>query len=308
MIAPRITALAVIAALLYVGFLAARFDGAGAFWFGLFAFPFCIGFATQLMLDPEVKLGYWPNFGRSCIVTGVLAVVVLVFAIEALLCVLMALPIFAAVQAFGVLVARVIFARVEGRGNGAVKSSLLIIPFALAVYKPSLPLGEAQYVVTNEISIEAAPEQIWAQINDFAQVQPSERLWTWSHAVLGAPMAERSFIEGDVRQAIWTQNVAYEEHLTERSPTRMAWDIAFADGFRANDMFQRILPNSEQFELLRGRYELEFDGVATTVTLSTEYRLKTAMNGYVALWGKLFLGDNHNSILHILKLRSEQAT
>ena len=54
MIAPRITALAVIAALLYAGFLVGQFYGAGAFWFGLFAFPFCIGFATQLVLDPEI--------------------------------------------------------------------------------------------------------------------------------------------------------------------------------------------------------------------------------------------------------------
>ena len=304
--AARTGALILLSGVLFLLYMADTFTTGGALAFAMLVFPFCIGFATQVIFDPSVAMRKLAVFGISFLVTVGLSTVLLATGVESLGCALMAFPIFFVVQFLGMLFARSVLVNAPADMSNTTKSSLLVLVVLPALFSPSLPVWEGQYSVSNRIEIAATPDQMWAQIADFPQVQADERLWTVSHNLIGTPVPMRSKIDNGIRAAVWSQNVSYDEVLTVQSAQQMAWDIRFSDGFRTHDTFQRILPNSDQFELLRGRYDLTFDGTVTTLTLTTEYRLNTTFNAYVALWGSLFLGDNHDSILHVLKLRSER--
>lgn len=302
----RVGALILLAGTLFLLYLADTFTSGGALAFAMLVFPFCLGFATQVLFDPQVVMRKRAVFGASFLATVVLSTILIATGVESMGCALMAFPIFFVVQFLGIIMARAALDQTPDDMSNAARSSLLIVPFLPAFFAPSLPVWEGYHTVTNQIQIAASPDQVWAEIVNFPTVQSSERLWTVSHNLIGTPVPLHSKISGEIRAAHWSQDISYNERLTGQSATHMAWDIEFADGFKTHDSFQRILPNSDQFELLSGRYDLAYDGRITTLTLSTNYRLNTTFNTYVALWGALFLGDNHNSILHVLKLRAER--
>ena len=302
----RSGALILLAGVLFLLYLADTFTSGGALAFAMLVFPFSLGFAAQVLFDPSVEMRKWAVFGIALVATIVLSSVLLATGVESLGCALMAFPIFFGVEFLGILLARTTLTNTPRDMPDGMKSSLLIVPFLPALFDPVLPVWQGQYTTTNTIEIAATPDVVWAQITDFPTVQDDERLWTISHNLIGAPVPLHSEVENGVRAAFWSQDIQYDEIITHRSATDMAWDIRFADGFQTHDTFQRILPNSDQFELLRGAYDMTIDGAVTTLTLTTQYRLNTTFNAYVALWGDLFLGDNHNSILHVLKLRSER--
>jgi hypothetical protein len=298
----------VYAALLYVFYFPFRDQGVGVFWIALFLFPYGIGAATQVILDPKVQMPTGQVTFKSFIVFTILGLGLTLVQVETIICLLMALPFLILFSFLGILSARQILRDKDSAGTTRLRASVLVVPLLIPVLVPDFTPPQRFETVTNTIRIAAPPEVVWAQIIEFPAIAETERLWTVSHNILGAPMPVRSFVQGNTRYAIWTSGVAYEEQFTDLQPGRkMAWDIVFSENFTMDGFDKHISPSSEQLRLLSGSYDLAYDGQVTTLTLSTRYRLGTLANPYVALWGQRFLGDNHNSILNVLKLRSELA-
>lgn len=298
----------VFAAFLYAFYFLFRNAGVGTFWLALFVFPYGIGAATQVILDPKIQLSAGMIALKSLGVFTVLALGLVFIKLETIICVLMALPFLMLFSFLGILSARQVLGDRDHDRTTRLKVSMLVLPLLFPVLIPDFATPQRFETVTNSIRIAAPPEDVWAQILEFPAITEQERLWTVSHNILGAPMPVRSYVQGNIRHAIWTGGVAYEEHFTALVPGRkMAWDIVFSPNFTMDGFDKHISPSSEQLRLLSGSYDLAYDGQVTTLTLSTRYRLGTLANPYVALWGQRFLGDNHNSILNVLKLRSEIA-
>ena len=45
----------------------------------------------------------------------------------------------------------------------------------------------------------------------------------------------------------------------------------------------------------------------TLLTLETQYSVTTLLNGYLALWGEMFLQYFYHAVLSVIKVRSEEA-
>ena len=45
----------------------------------------------------------------------------------------------------------------------------------------------------------------------------------------------------------------------------------------------------------------------TRVTLHTDYRIRTPLNAYAAVWGELFLGDLEDNLLALIAQRAESS-
>lgn len=278
----------------------------GWFWLAILLFPTATGFALQLVFDPCKQRSLGDMVWWGIIVFVILSLPLLFFDVETIICIAMAAPFLIVGLIVGVIVARGLIGALNLPQHNKLRVSLVGLPFLLGFMNLQVGVTDDLKTVTNQISIEAPANVVWSHIVNFGSVAETERKWTVSHNILYATRPVRSSLEGNIRTAEWTKGVRYEEHITQfAAPYAMAWNIHFAENFAMDGFDDHISPSSEQFSLLSGYYALsEVDGV-TAVTLTTSYQLKTPFNGYVGLWGRLFLGDNHNSILHVLKLRSE---
>ena len=305
----RIFGAVVFAAVLHMVFFTFESGGDAGFWVSMVLFPICVGMTLQIILDPMVRQPFGWVSRWVWGILALLAVAMLVVAAETLICVVIGSPFLLGLPLVGISLTRIALMRLNDRSAQITRVSLLGLPLVMASLGWSFLFPERTEMVTNQIVIDAPAEVVWQHIMTFDTVQPEEQLRTVSHNLLQATQPIRSSVQDSIRYAEWTMGVDYEEYLTLVSaPTTMLWDIRFAPDFKRDGFDTHISPASSQLMLLRGGYDLEEVRGKTTVTLTTEYRLRTAFNGYVAWWGAQFLGDNHNSILHVLKRRAEDET
>lgn len=235
----------------------------------------------------------------------------LVMAVETVVCLVMAAPIVVVLVSLGIWTARGVVRRRKDRAT-TTYSAILAIPFALlsqqhAFLNSDFLSPQVTETFQSEIVISAAPEVIWEHTLDISPIQKSERIWTVSHAILGAPQPIDARLNGDVRDLRWTKGVRFQEHITASIPSQyLEWRFVFhrPDTLAAID--PNIHPQSRTLFLEKGSYRLvpEPDG-RTRVFLTTTYHMKTPINGYLRWWGALFLDDFQTSVLAVVKARSE---
>ena len=106
--------------------------------------------------------------------------------------------------------------------------SLLLLPILAVPLFGQLEFPQAQMWVTTQIAIEAPKDVIWANTIEIDEIQAAERVWTFSHNILGTPRPIDAVLVGDVCKLRRTGEIVFEEHLTAlKSNTSMAWDFVF---------------------------------------------------------------------------------
>ena len=116
-------------------------------------------------------------------------------------------------------------------------------------------------------------------------------------------------VDGRVRKLRWSSGIQFEEHLTQIEPNHsMAWDFVFNAPQTLVAFDPHIAPQGGIVDMRSGSYVLSKlpDG-ATLLTLETQYSVTTLLNGFLALWGEMFLQDFHHAVLSVIKVRSEEA-
>lgn len=280
----------------------------GAFGVLLFLYPFAIGVAGTFLIDPQRRLRFGSLAGLILVTYLFLSLALVALGYEPAICMVIGVPLMFPISISGITVARDYLSRDTSDSGTTLRSVLLFLPFLVAPFDLDVRFSSATYIRTDTIQIDAAPEVVWAEILTFPTVQPHERLWTPSHAILNTPVPVRSYMQGQTRHAIWSMGLEYEERITATvAPNAMDWDIHFDPGPVMDGGGDHIHPASDQFTLLRGRYRLEPVAGGTRLTLETDYRLATLWNGYISFWGQRLLSDNHRAILHVLKRRAEAA-
>lgn len=159
------------------------FTAMGTVWlrnygWGLFvALPFCLGlFAVMVYSYHEPR-----NFGECLVVSvvpvGLLGAVLLVVALEGLICILMAAP-FATILAIlgGSLGFAIQAGYWHGKGAPAMLSVVLLFtPTFLGVEHFAKPQAET-FEVKTAIEVNAPPERVWKQLVAFAEIAPPREM------------------------------------------------------------------------------------------------------------------------------------
>ncbi|HYE97671.1 MAG TPA: DUF805 domain-containing protein [Planctomycetota bacterium] len=195
----------------------------GKYGWGLFiGIPFVLGFLSAVLH------GYHePKSLVDCIVVSMLslcvsAVALLAFAIEGLICILMASPIAAAVGLFGSLIGFLVQQR-ERRGP-TVLAVLLGLPLVLgaeAAVEPPPPVLE----VTTTADVAAAPAVVWRHVVSFAELPPPRE--TIFRTGLAYPIrAEiRGRGAGAVRHCVFSTGPFVEPITVWDEPRELAFDV-----------------------------------------------------------------------------------
>jgi len=278
---------------------------------GLILCGLVMGVLASLLWDPQVERRYLEVLGTALLafVCTLLPLVLLQF--ETLICIVIALPIVGVLMALSIWGTRLI---VRWRQNHATAtySALIVVPLALlsqqgAFLDSDFLSPSATEVLQSEIVINASPETVWAHTLEIAPIREEERIWTTSHALLGAPQPIDAQLNGAIRDLRWTKGVQFQEHITQRDEnTFLEWRFVFHKPETLAAIDPNIHPQSRTLFLEKGSYRLipEQDG-RTRVLLTTTYHMKTPINGYLRAWGTLFLDDFQTSVLAVIKSRAE---
>lgn len=268
------------------------------------AIGFVLGGLAWVLFQARWAGRFWLVFWTTIVGTLIAAGLLMVVRLETGICLVIGLPLFAPGAALGILAARNWQAR---RGDGPkLRVALLGLPLLVAAVEGQVAWPRHDAVVTTEVEIAAPPAVVWAQTLEIPAIRPSERIWTLSHHLLGAPQPISAKLHGDHRQLVWTKGVRFSERVTERvEQERLAWDFVFDSPDSLDAFDPHVSPDSYRLKLTTGQYVLESIDGGTRLTLQSRYRLHTPVNRYLTWWGELFLQDFHRSVLAVIKTRSE---
>ncbi len=267
--------------------------------------PLTIGAMAQTVFDPDVKASRLAIWGLAILVSVFVATTLMYLKVETAICLIIGAPIVWPLLLIGIFVARYFLQK--DSGETTLKASAAVLPLLALVAEPYIAYPERWEVVRSEITLDAPIAEVWAHTVEIPEIQPDERIWTFSHMVLGAPQPISAEVEGNLRDLRWTKGVRFQEVITERVENqRLAWRFSFNDPESLQAFDPHISPESDMLWVATGFYELSAlpDG-RTHLVLETHYRLRSPFNSYFTLWGDLFLNDFQSSVLAVIMARVE---
>lgn len=195
---------------------------------GLFvSLPFCMGLFAVLLYSYHEQRTYPTCLMISLLPVLVLGVVLLMVAIEGIICLLMAAPIAAGLALLGGSLGFAIQA-VHWTRKGApfVMSVMLVALPSLFGYEHASKLQPRLYEVYSEIVVDAPPEMVWKKVVAFTEIPPPEELLF--RAGITYPMrAEIAGVgAGAVRRCVFSTGAFVEPIEVWNEPMLLRFSVA----------------------------------------------------------------------------------
>jgi len=150
----------------------------GAYGWGLFvALPFCLGMFSVLVYSYHAPRSWWDCFFVSLLPVGLVGVVLLLVALEGIICIMMAAPFALGLAALGGALGYMIQSHHwRPKQTPAVLSLvILVIPATFGVERAA-KLAPPTFVVKTAIEVNAPPEKVWNEVVAFAQIPAPKEL------------------------------------------------------------------------------------------------------------------------------------
>jgi hypothetical protein len=185
--------------------------------------PFVMGAVAAFLLNRHAARGWLPNVAVGVLTVAVSAGMLLLFALEGVICVAMAAPLATAMSLLGVLLGR---GMALVGGSRGILASALPLPLALFVEPP--PAHQVVHEVVSTVDIAAPPEVVWANVVGFGGVElPAPPEWFFQ---LGIAYPMRAHIEGEgvgaVRYCEFSTGPFVEPITAWDAPRRLAFSVS----------------------------------------------------------------------------------
>jgi len=280
----------------------------------MFFVPFVIGFIRihfECKVRPSLSVGSMITISWQPIFFFLLATVVTL--LEGSICVAMALPAFMFFSSLGGIAAGYINRYIASKRN-ATLMSVVILPILIAPIEVNFLNLTKTYTVENSITIYASPRMVWKQLGEVELIQPDELDITLT-SLIGVPRPIKASMSSDgvgsVRTSEWEKGVIFREVITSWEPNkRMTYSFDIdPETIPDHALDKHVKLGGEYFSPLNGGYYLSEDSAGNTVlTLKTRLIDNTNFGVYSRIWGELIFRDFHNSLLRLMKSRSEKFT
>lgn len=279
-------------------------DYGAALFFGT---PFITGIAAGYILNLRHSRSYGLTIGVAATALMIGAVAVLLFALEGLICIAMALPIVLPLGIAGAPFGKLLADR-RRRIRGGLVGALLVLPVWAAV-EAQLP-GNREFVVNSSIEIAAPPETVWKNVVGFSKITEQPE-WFFRMGI-AYPMEARIMGEGAgaVRECIFSTG-KFVEPITEwDAPRRLAFTVREQpDPMLELTPYRHIHPPHLDlaFRSVRGEFELvELPGGGTRLVGRSWYTLDIRPHAYWTIWSDWLVGRIHERVLRHIKRLAEQ--
>jgi uncharacterized membrane protein YhaH (DUF805 family) len=271
-----------------------------------FLTPFAMGAVSAYLFNrprPQPIARTLPVALASTVIAGG---ALMLFALEGIVCLVMAFPIAAVVSLLGALV---------GRAIAVQTSTPLSHTAAMVLVLPGLAGVEAKvevrpvHEVATVIEIDAPPEAVWPNVIGFSELDPPAE-WVFQ---TGVAYPQRARIEGEgvgaVRRCEFSTGAFVEPITAWEPPRRLAFDVASQpDAMKEWSPFRHVHPPHLDGSLRsqRGEFRLvPLPGGRTRLEGSTWYELSMYPAPYWRFWTDELLHAIHTRVLRHIKRLSE---
>ena len=293
-------------AVVFLGIMAISIGLLGAYGIGLFlGAPFLSGLTCARLLaamerSPKpVRRAMSAALLASLLATGVMVA----FALEGLVCILMASPLVAVLALFGAFLGSLTFSPLRGMTAGGF--ALLPFLFVMDQQASEPPLR----MVTSDVIIQSNPDRVWKEVVAFPPLPPAKE-WIFRAGVASPLWAS---IEGTGVGAIRRCEFStgpFVEPITVWSPGR---ELSFSvrsqpDVLREFTLWAGPRPPhlNDYLQCVKGQFILEpLPGGRTHLVGRTWYRLRMGPESYWGLWSDAFIHRIHLRVLNHVAAQAE---
>ena len=273
--------------------------------------PIMMGFLVVRRAERggRIPIALW--FGAPILSVTLMMGILMLFAWEGAICVLMALPIAWVFGAIGGVLGglSVRFSKISGRTTACVA----VLPFLLAPLEARLTAPTQTRTVASQIVIHAPAATVWRNIERVPAIAPSELHETWAQRI-GFPRPIEATLSyegvGGVRHASFERGLMFVETVTAwQAEQRLAFGIkADTANIPPTTLDEHVTIGGRYFDVLDGEYRLEpLANGDTLLHLTSHQRLSTDFNGYAGLWTDAVMQSLQTSILAVIQHRCEHA-
>ncbi|WP_254508679.1 SRPBCC family protein [Anatilimnocola floriformis] len=268
--------------------------------------PLLMGMLAAFLFNQRQPRGYWPSIGIGLAAVCCGALAMLLFALEGLICIAMALPILAPLGLLGGLLGKMI-ADTTRRPVRELMCVVLILPGLAWIESRLAPSPE--FEVRSAVEIDAPPDVVWRHVIEFPELPPPTE-W-YFRAGIACPQRARIVGEGvgAVRHCEFTTG-AFVEPITVWEPgRRLAFDVVE----QPEPMFEltpyrHVHPPHLEGALRSNRGEfrlIELPNGRTRLEGSTWYQIDMLPQSYWTLWSNDLIHRIHLRVLEHVKRHAE---
>jgi len=275
----------------------------------VFVVPVVLGVLTMAILPRQYKNSIAHAVFMPWISFLLVAAVLLIFAWELLICIIMAIPIYLPLSsAGGLLFYAIVRRRSDKKLSQMSLMAFLLAPYMIGMIENQIPSPESIRTVNTQIVIDAPAEIVWQQITNVPEIQPSEHHPAFFH-LTGMPKPIQAMLPqggvGAVRRSSYEGGLLFTEVVTEWRP-QQGFDFTIDLDSKSEPPWPWNQIGGPHFGILDGAYTIEPLGENRVILyLSSRHRLATKLNFYGGFWTDLLLRDIQNYILSVIKGRAE---
>jgi hypothetical protein len=282
--------------------------GIGEYGLALFILtPFFVGFSATLMYGYNHHISRTTAIKISAVTITIMMVVLLVFAIEGIICILMATPFVLILLLCGASLGHYMLKRRQSHIISSLLILFLMIPLTGFVEKAGIP-GNHLVAVTTSIKINADAKTVWRNVIVFPELDPPTELLF--RAGISYPV--NAVIKGEgvgaLRYCNFTTGSFIEPITRWEAPALLAFDVLQSPAPMTELSFWDVnAPHlHDYFVSKRGQFRLiRISDDETLLEGTTWYYNRIKPNLYWNLWSDYIVHHIHNRVLTHIKATSE---
>lgn len=277
----------------------------------LFLVPPAIGALTVRLAPTEYRRSIPYALFMPWISIAIVSIGSIAFALEAMICILMALPFFLGLSSVG---GYLFLLRNRDKDESPTHQNtmlgiILLAPYLLSPFEVRLPTNTSYQIVESKVTIDAPANAVWDNIIAIPHIGPTEQGFSIFH-VFGVPkLLETSALTqsglGGLRTAIFDNGLAFIETVTYWDKNnRINFSISPSDQTTAPAPFSMI--GKKYFAVTEINYWIEqVDQDTVILHIISQHQLTTHFNSYAAIWTNFMLSSLQNYVLQMIKTRAE---
>ena len=270
--------------------------------------PFMMAAVAGLLFNLRRDQGWLTTVAVGVTTQAVAGGLLLLFALEGVICLAMASPLAVVVGVLGALLGRSL-ARLEARRTVALP--MVVLPVLTTVEPP--PGDAVVHVAETVVEVDAAPEAVWDVVVAFPEI-PADDTPEWFFRA-GVAWPQRARIEGEgvgaVRYCEFSTGPFVEPITTWDPPHHLAFDVTESPPPMSELSPWKVVHAPHIFDgtlqSRKGEFVLEsLPGGRTRLTGRTFYTLDMAPVPYWSMWSTAIIHRIHGRVLrHIGRVAEE---
>jgi len=272
------------------------------------ATPLVMGTVAGFLFNQPSARSLAATVGLATLVMLAAALVLLVFALEGLICIAMAAPIAAPLGILGAILGRAV-ARTSGPGAAPILPLLVALPLVAGAERLA-GTQAPEYCVLTTVEVDAPPAAVWPHVVSFPDLpEPTE--WFFRCGI-ACPLRARiqGAGVGAVRHCEFTTGDFVEPITVWDEPRRLAFDVTSQpDPMTELSPWRHVHPPhlaEQSLQSHRGEFRLvDLGGGRTRLEGRTWYTFDMHPQAYWTLWSDLAIHAIHRRVLAHIKWLAE---